>query len=212
MNKFKVALLSSLLGFTIVGSNVITASIIQSNMDEKISESVHEQLTLVNNKGDNGPVGPKGDAGINGINGTNGEQGLNGLRGPQGVPGSNGVDGKDGKDGKDGIDGIQGLTGQSGLQGVPGKNGTDGADGTDGKNLLVKNFNAADATSYNLGDIIIYNNEVYIIIKKPVDNRLPTEKYRQDGTGGSTFYAMPGHIEEAYNEGVRANARLDNMA
>lgn len=211
MNKSKITALSALLILLVIISNVITASIVQSNIDERIKENINEQLALVNSKGDRGdkgdigpagpkgdigPVGPKGDTGINGINGKNGVNGLQGVKG---------------------ITGPQGLTGPQGIAGVNGK---------DGKDSLIRVFNASEATSYSVGEIINYNNELFIITSKPTDNRLPTDGYNSTGAKSPFYYSIvrgTKYVEEAaanamkkateaWDDAYRANQRLDNHA
>ncbi|MEG1630556.1 MAG: hypothetical protein RR345_05510 [Erysipelotrichaceae bacterium] len=196
MNKSKIAALSALLILLVIISNVITGSIVQSNIDEKIEENINEQLALVNtkgDKGDKGDIGPVGPKGDAGINGKNGVNGLPGLKG---------------------VTGPQGLTGPQGIAGINGK---------DGKDSLIKVFNASEATSYSVGEIINYNNELFIITSKPTDDRLPTDGYNGKGAKSPFYYSIVGGLKyvedaaanamdkatEAWNEAVRANFRLD---
>ena len=100
-----------------------------------------------------GPQGPQGTQGPAGPQGPAGTQGLTGAAGPQGAAGATGLQGPAGQAG---AQGLQGATGATGLQGPPGAQGATGAVGL--------TFRGAydPATSYAVGDGVLYAGSGYV--------------------------------------------------
>jgi len=112
-----------------------------SVVNEELTISDGNTVTLPTNtgpqgpKGDTGAQGPKGDtgaAGAKGDTGSRGPQGLTGPEGPQGPQGDTGAKGDTGAQGPIGLTGPQGPQGPEGPQGDIGKTGPQGAKGDTG--------------------------------------------------------------------------------
>ncbi len=82
--------------------------------------------------GEQGPVGPQGERGIQGEKGDIGAQGPQGVQGPVGATGSQGPKGDKGDTGSQGPQGIQGPQGVKGDTGDVGPQGPAGQDGAQG--------------------------------------------------------------------------------
>jgi len=126
-----------------------------SVVNEELTISDGNTVTLPTNTG---PQGPKGDQGDQGVQGDKGDQGIQGLKGDtgsagakgdtgaagakgdtgaagaRGAAGTNGTNGTDGAKGDQGDQGVKGDTGSQGPQGDIGKTGDTGARGAAGTN------------------------------------------------------------------------------
>ena len=104
-------------------------------------------------------VGPQGIRGLKGDKGDNGADGAKGDKGDSGADGANGADGAKGDSGADGAKGDKGDKGDNGADGAKGDSGANGANG----GLLIQSLGSlSSATSGQLGDVVLYNSELYI--------------------------------------------------
>ena len=91
-----------------------------------------------------------------------------GLKGDSGADGADGADGLTGATGADGLKGDKGDNGADGAKGDKGDNGANGAKGDKGDSganggLLIQSLGSlSSATSGQLGDVVLYNSELYI--------------------------------------------------
>ena len=138
-------------------------------------------------QGETGPQGATGATGATGPAGPQGAPGATGAQGPQGEQGPIGPAGPTGPEGPTGPQGAQGPTGPQGPEGPAGPKGDDGlgvpAGGLAGEVLTKLSItdndtywdvnrgqkaldNTADAyddtETYNTGDMVIYNNVLYV--------------------------------------------------
>ena len=97
-----------------------------SVVNEELTISDGNTVTLPTNTGPQGPKGDTGDTGAAGAKGDTGARGLTGPEGPEGPQGDQGVKGDTGSQG------AKGDTGAAGARGAAGTNGTDGAKGDQG--------------------------------------------------------------------------------
>ena len=127
-----------------------------------------EQIIADGLKGDSGADGADGADGLTGATGADGLKGDKGDNGADGAKGDKGDSGADGANGADGAKGDSGANGADGAKGDKGDNGANGAKGDKGDSganggLLIQSLGSlSSATSGQLGDVVLYNSELYI--------------------------------------------------
>jgi hypothetical protein len=106
-------------------------------------------------------VGASGPTGATGPIGPTGPTGDTGATGPTGATGNTGATGATGAQGPTGPTGATGETGATGATGAVGPTGPTGATGATG---ITFEGIWADATSYQVNDIVTYNGETWIAL------------------------------------------------
>lgn len=120
--------------------------------------------------------------------------------------GAKGDTGSKGEKGEKGDTGAAGPAGKTGSTGAKGDTGAQGQQGEAGSGLVV--FDAAKATTYKAGSIVLFEDVVYFVTNTPSNANNPSI----NRSCCKTYFSIMSEIQEAKSEAMRANQRLDNSA